>query len=122
MITQTLVLRILHIELPLPRSHDSQEVFAPIAGIGAWESALVARKKRLQEELERQRALAKERLLFSGKCIDFGATVERAQEYTRFPLATDTSEMLDDLLKEGTKQVSAQIRCVRDDAKACSKW
>jgi len=87
----------------------AKELFGPIAGIGAWEPALTARKQRLEEELERQRRLASERLFFAGKCTEFGETVEQAQELTRFPLVSDTSAMLREVLSAGTKQAEALL-------------
>lgn len=65
----------------------------------------MARKKRLLEELERQRVLAEERLLFAGRCVEFAEIVENAQELTRFPLVIDTSDVLANVLANGSQQV-----------------
>ena len=112
----------------------AKELFAPISGIKVWpphlshlshlsllshlshlshlqvwEPHLAERKKKLAAELERQRKLAKERLEFAASVAEFGETVEQAQEVTRFPLPTDTLDMLASILAQGTKQADALL-------------
>ena len=83
----------------------AKEVFTPVSGVAVWEAHLAARLKRLNEELERQRRLAAERLAFAAKLDVFADTVAEAEEVTHFPLPSmDSLETLSSLLKTGSVQ------------------
>jgi len=90
-----------------PKAASCLALLTPLPALAA---AMARRTAKLQEELERQRRLAKERQQFSTRLCAFRATVVAGTEVSAFPIALyDTSESIAAIKEEGVLQAEGLL-------------